>query len=109
MNEPTLVVGAGPAGLEAARAAAERGHSVEIVEALPVVGGQFRLAGDANVHVARLDDTQLALFIAQGHLIVRVRVLDGGEAAKEASSFVPKLIVRASSSAGSRSGRTGRR
>lgn len=40
-----LVVGAGPAGLEAARAAAERGHRVEIVEALPQVGGQFRLAG----------------------------------------------------------------
>ncbi len=40
-----LVVGAGPAGLEAARAAAESGHDVEIVEALPVVGGQFRLAG----------------------------------------------------------------
>jgi 2,4-dienoyl-CoA reductase-like NADH-dependent reductase (Old Yellow Enzyme family)/thioredoxin reductase len=40
-----LVVGAGPAGLEAARAAAERGHHVEIVEASPVIGGQFRLAG----------------------------------------------------------------
>ena len=40
-----LVVGAGPAGLEAARVAGERGHRVEIVEALPVVGGQFRLAG----------------------------------------------------------------
>jgi 2,4-dienoyl-CoA reductase-like NADH-dependent reductase (Old Yellow Enzyme family) len=40
-----LIVGAGPAGLEAARAAAERGHHVEIVEALPVIGGQFRLAG----------------------------------------------------------------
>jgi NADPH-dependent 2,4-dienoyl-CoA reductase/sulfur reductase-like enzyme len=40
-----LVVGAGPAGLEAARAAAERGHHVEIVEALPSIGGQFRLAG----------------------------------------------------------------
>ncbi len=40
-----LVVGAGPAGLEAARACAERGHRVEIVEALPVTGGQFRLAG----------------------------------------------------------------
>ena len=40
-----LIVGAGPAGLEAARAAAERGHRVEIVEAFPVLGGQFRLAG----------------------------------------------------------------
>ena len=40
-----LIVGAGPAGLEAARASAECGHHVEIVEALPVIGGQFRLAG----------------------------------------------------------------
>ncbi|MCY1128387.1 FAD-dependent oxidoreductase [Frigidibacter sp. RF13] len=40
-----LVVGAGPAGLEAARAAAERGHRVEIHEAAPQIGGQFRLAG----------------------------------------------------------------
>ncbi|MFN3825184.1 MAG: FAD-dependent oxidoreductase [Pseudorhodobacter sp.] len=40
-----LVVGAGPAGLEAARVAAERGHCVTIHEALPVIGGQFRLAG----------------------------------------------------------------
>ena len=45
MSKDVLVVGAGPAGLEAARVAAERGHRVEIVEALPVVGGQFRLAG----------------------------------------------------------------
>ena len=40
-----LVVGAGPAGLEAARVAGERGHRVEVVEALPMIGGQFRLAG----------------------------------------------------------------
>lgn len=40
-----LVVGAGPAGLEAARVAAEMGHSVEIVEASGQIGGQFRLAG----------------------------------------------------------------
>lgn len=45
VRKSVLVVGAGPAGLEAARAAAERGHTVEIVEASSVIGGQFRLAG----------------------------------------------------------------
>lgn len=45
-------------------------------------GGQFRLAGDTNVHVARLDDRELALFIAQGRLIIRVRVQDPGEATR---------------------------
>jgi len=40
-----LVVGGGPAGLEAARAAAERGHRVTLAEASDRLGGQFRLAG----------------------------------------------------------------
>ncbi|MCX7302028.1 MAG: FAD-dependent oxidoreductase [Rhodobacterales bacterium] len=40
-----LVVGAGPAGLEAARGAAERGFRVTLAEAGPEIGGQFRLAG----------------------------------------------------------------
>lgn len=40
-----LVVGAGPAGLEAARSAAERGFDVTLAEAGPDIGGQFRLAG----------------------------------------------------------------
>jgi 2,4-dienoyl-CoA reductase-like NADH-dependent reductase (Old Yellow Enzyme family) len=40
-----LVVGGGPAGLEAARVAAERGHKVTLVEGAPRLGGQFRLAG----------------------------------------------------------------
>lgn len=40
-----LVVGGGPAGLEVARVAAERGHKVTLAEAAPELGGQFRLAG----------------------------------------------------------------
>jgi 2,4-dienoyl-CoA reductase-like NADH-dependent reductase (Old Yellow Enzyme family)/thioredoxin reductase len=40
-----LVVGGGPAGMEAARVAAERGHKVTLAEALGDLGGQFRLAG----------------------------------------------------------------
>ncbi|MEZ5923707.1 MAG: FAD-dependent oxidoreductase [Hyphomicrobiaceae bacterium] len=39
-----LVVGGGPAGLEVARAAAERGHRVRLVERNAELGGQFRLA-----------------------------------------------------------------
>ena len=39
-----LVVGGGPAGLETARVAAERGHRVTLVERDGELGGQFRLA-----------------------------------------------------------------
>ena len=50
-----VVVGAGPAGLEAARVAAERGHRVDIFEAQSRVGGQFRLAGEQPRRAQILD------------------------------------------------------
>ncbi|MCP4981772.1 MAG: FAD-dependent oxidoreductase [Gammaproteobacteria bacterium] len=43
-RKKVLIVGAGPAGLEAARVAAERGHSVCVFEATADPGGQVRLA-----------------------------------------------------------------
>lgn len=42
------VIGAGPAGLEAARVAAERGHRVEVFEANDQIGGQLVLAARAE-------------------------------------------------------------
>ena len=43
-----LVAGGGPAGLEAARVSAERGHDVRLVEAAGALGGQVLLAAEAS-------------------------------------------------------------
>jgi 2,4-dienoyl-CoA reductase-like NADH-dependent reductase (Old Yellow Enzyme family)/thioredoxin reductase len=48
-SEPkrVLVVGGGPAGMEAARVAAKRGHAVTLAEAMPDLGGALNLAARA--------------------------------------------------------------
>ncbi len=43
-----IVIGAGPAGMEAARISAERGHQVVLFEAANDLGGQLRLASEAS-------------------------------------------------------------
>ena len=43
-----LVVGGGPGGMEVARIAAERGHTVQLHEAQKDLGGQLRIAGSVK-------------------------------------------------------------
>ncbi|NKF33293.1 FAD-dependent oxidoreductase, partial [Pseudomonas sp. BGM005] len=53
--QSVLVVGGGPAGLEAARVAAERSHRVILAEASDRLGGAFRLAGEQPRRAQILD------------------------------------------------------
>ena len=56
--------------------------------------GQFRLAGDTNLHVSRLDDREFALFVAQGRVNVRVRVLEPGETARVDTPNTQVVLTR---------------
>ena len=47
VRKKVVIVGAGPAGVEAARVAAERGHHVTVFEAQPDPGGQIRLTAQS--------------------------------------------------------------
>ena len=57
-------------------------------------GGQFRLSGDTSLHVSRLDDRNFALFVAQGRVILRVRVLEPGETARIDTPNTQVIITR---------------
>ncbi|PRY39779.1 FAD-dependent oxidoreductase [Umezawaea tangerina] len=63
-----LVVGGGPAGLEAAKIAAERGHDVSLRESAAELGGQLRLGrrGAGRGHLDRLRDHQQHRLAALG-------------------------------------------
>ncbi|MGO6908610.1 NAD(P)-binding protein, partial [Rhizobium ruizarguesonis] len=47
-KKKVVIVGAGPAGLEAARVAGERGHQVVVFEAANHPGGQIRLTAQSE-------------------------------------------------------------
>lgn len=97
-----LVVGGGPAGLEAARVASERGHHVTLLERAPVLGGQFRLAG---LQPSRGQITDLLGWFGRRLEALGVEVRLGVEADADdlAAAAVDEVIV----ATGSRPPRTG--
>jgi 2,4-dienoyl-CoA reductase (NADPH2) len=85
-SKRVAVVGAGPAGLAAATAAAERGHSVELFEAADEIGGQFQLARripgkeefaeTLRYFTRRLEITGVKLHLS--HQVTAAELVDGG-------------------------------
>jgi len=88
-----LVVGGGPAGLEAARAAAARGHRVTLVDRHRELGGQLLYAAAAP-HSVEME--RLARYLAQAAKGAGVEVLSGTEATPDlVESIQPQVVVAA--------------
>ena len=68
LRKHVVVVGAGPAGLEAARVAAERGHRVTVFEAADKPGGQVRLTAQTKrrAEMIGIIDWRMAQCAARG-------------------------------------------
>jgi mycofactocin system FadH/OYE family oxidoreductase 1 len=64
VSRDVTVVGGGPAGLEAARVAATRGHRVRLVEQDATIGGMARVAGPGAALVQWLADECVRLGVA---------------------------------------------
>jgi 2,4-dienoyl-CoA reductase-like NADH-dependent reductase (Old Yellow Enzyme family)/thioredoxin reductase len=91
VKKKVVVIGAGPAGLEAARVAAERGHSVIVFEVADKPGGQIRLTAQSKrrAEMIGIIDWRLAQCTAKG---VEFRFNTWAEAA-DVTAENPDVVV----------------
>lgn len=90
-SKRVVIVGAGPAGLEAARVAAERGHDVTIFEAANDAGGQVRLTARSRrrSEMISIIDWRLAQCEARG-VLIRYNTLAG---VNEVTTLNPDVVI----------------
>lgn len=86
-----VVVGGGPAGLEAARVLAERGHKVVLLEAANALGGQVRLAAEASWRRDLIGIVEWRAAELE-HLGVEVRLNTYAEPA-DVRGLVPDIVI----------------
>ena len=92
------VVGAGPAGMESARALAARGHRVELFEADGELGGQFRMAREIpgkrdfgeTIRYFANELPRLGVAVHLNRRIAEARALRGFDAIVLATGVVPR-------------------
>jgi 2,4-dienoyl-CoA reductase-like NADH-dependent reductase (Old Yellow Enzyme family)/thioredoxin reductase len=91
VTRTVLIIGAGPAGMEAARVAALRGHTVLLCDRERTLGGTVRtLANDPN----RRNLRDLAAYFEQELVRLKVELLLGNEVdADTVAEFAPDVVV----------------
>ncbi len=91
VSKKVVIVGAGPAGLEAARVAAIRGHSVTVFEAASNPGGQIRLTVQSprRREMIGIIDWRMAQCAARG---VEFRFNTYAEAA-DVTALAPDVVI----------------